>query len=45
MCLFNIKYWIGIEEEIEEGDQGKSEIVIVKNEFSEKEEVVICKYV
>lgn len=36
----------GIEEEIEEGDQGKSEIgVIVKNEFSEKEEVVICKYV
>lgn len=36
----------GIEEETEEGDQGKSETgATAKNEPSEKEEVVTCKYV
>lgn len=36
----------GIEEETEESDQGKSETgATAKNEPSEKEEVVTCKYV
>ena len=36
----------GIEEETEEGDQGKSETgATANNERSEKEEVVTCKYV